>query len=117
MDQTSPSSAISSPVWRAIESASRRTGVDFDYLLDQARIESGFRPDARASTSSATGLYQFTTQTWLTTLKRHGAAHGYGWAEEAIVPAGKGSYRIPARDLSRPSCAAPTVSKWPKPWG
>lgn len=94
MDQTSPLSAILSPVWRAIESASRRTGVDFDYLLDQARVESGFRPDARASTSSATGLYQFTTQTWLATLKRHGAEHGYGWATEAIVPAGKGTFRI-----------------------
>lgn len=93
MDQTSPLSGISLPVWRAIESASRRTGVDFDYLLDQARIESGYRPDARASTSSATGLYQFTAQTWLATLKRHGAEHGYGWAA-AIAPTGKGTYRI-----------------------
>lgn len=81
------------PVWRAIESASHRTGVDFGYMLDQARIESGFRPDARAATSSATGLYQFTTQTWLATLKRHGPAHGYGWAAEAIGGGG-GTYRI-----------------------
>lgn len=94
MDQPSPISSISKPVWRAIENASHRTGVDFNYLLDQARIESGFRPDARASTSSAKGLYQFTTQTWLATLKRHGAEHGYGWATEAIAPAGKGTYRI-----------------------
>ncbi|MEQ1550724.1 lytic transglycosylase domain-containing protein [Sphingorhabdus sp.] len=94
MDQASPISSISTPVWRAIESASRRTGVDFEYLLDQARIESGFRPDARAATSSASGLFQFTTQTWLTTLKRHGAEHGFGWATEAIAPVGKGSYRI-----------------------
>lgn len=94
MDQTSPIQRISNPVLRAIENASHRTGVNFNYLLDQARIESGFRPDARAATSSATGLYQFTTQTWLATLKRHGAEHGYGWAMEAIAPAGKGTYRI-----------------------
>lgn len=97
MTRTSPSntpSAISMPVWRAIESAARRTGVDFDYMLDQARIESGFRADARAATSSATGLYQFTTQTWLATLKQHGGTHGYGWAAEAIAPAGRGTYRV-----------------------
>lgn len=94
MDQTSPISAISTPVLRAIERASHRTGIDFYYMLDQARIESGFRADARAATSSATGLYQFTTQTWLATLKRHGAAHGYGWAAEAIEPAGRGTYKI-----------------------
>lgn len=91
---SNPVSTVSIPVWRAIESASHRTGVDFGYMLDQARIESGFRPDARAATSSATGLYQFTTQTWLATLKRHGAAHGYGWAAEAIGGAGGGTYRI-----------------------
>lgn len=61
-------------------------------MLDQARIESGFRADARAATSSATGLYQFTTQTWLATLKQHGGTHGYGWAAEAIAPAGRGTY-------------------------
>ena len=94
MDQTSPISSISTPVLRAIERASHRTGVDFDYMLDQARIESGFRADARAATSSATGLYQFTTQTWLATLKRHGAAHGYGWAAEAIKSAGRGTYTV-----------------------
>lgn len=64
--------------------ASARTGVAFDYLVDQARIESGFRADAKASTSSASGLYQFTGQTWLATLKRHGSEHGFGWAADAI---------------------------------
>lgn len=97
MTRTSPShspSAVSMPIWRAIESASHRTGVDFGYMLDQARIESGFRADARAKTSSATGLYQFTTQTWLATLRQHGTAHGYGWAADAIEPAGRGTYRV-----------------------
>jgi len=31
------------------------------------------QPPARAQTSSAAGLFQFVDQTWLATLKRHGA--------------------------------------------
>lgn len=50
--------------------------MDFNYLLAQARIESGLNPSARASTSSATGLYQFTGATWMETLGRHGADYG-----------------------------------------
>lgn len=34
----------------AIQRASARTGVDFSYLLNQAKIESGFNPLARART-------------------------------------------------------------------
>lgn len=63
-------------VLQAIQSASRKTGVDFNYLVDQARAESGFRSDIKASTSSATGLYQFIESTWLATVKAHGAEHG-----------------------------------------
>ena len=52
----------------AISRAAQATGVDFGYLLAQARLESGLNPNARARTSSATGLYQFTNSTWLRTL-------------------------------------------------
>ena len=62
----------------AIAHASQRTGVDFSYLLAQARIESGLDPQAEARTSSASGLFQFIDQTWLSTLDRHGAALGLG---------------------------------------
>ncbi len=72
------------PVRAAIARAAQATGVDFDYLLAQARIESSLDPSARASTSSAAGLYQFTGGTWLQTLDRHGAAHGLDWADAAI---------------------------------
>jgi hypothetical protein len=72
----------------AIARAAAATGVDFDYLLAQARIESGMNPDARAGTSSAAGLFQFVNGTWLDTLDRHGAQHGYGWAEGAITRSG-----------------------------
>lgn len=86
-------------VVKAIASAASRTGVDFDYLMDQARVESGMRPDARASTSSATGLYQFTKQTWLGTVKQHGDAHGLGWATSAIVKSGNGQWTIADPDM------------------
>jgi hypothetical protein len=68
----------------AIARAAAATGVDFTYLMAQARIESGLDPDAQARTSSAAGLFQFVSGTWLDTLDKHGAAHGLGWAEAAI---------------------------------
>lgn len=73
----------------AIARAATRTGVDFDYLLAQARLESGLDPSAKAQTSSATGLYQFIDSTWLRTLDRHGAKHGLDWADAAIGPDGR----------------------------
>jgi hypothetical protein len=75
-------------VHAAIARASAATGVDFDYLLAQARLESGLDPEARAPSSSAAGLYQFIDGTWLDTVDRHGASHGLGWADAAITRAG-----------------------------
>lgn len=74
----------SGSVRAAIARAASRSGIDFDYLMAQARIESSLEPDARAGTSSAAGLYQFTQGTWLRTLEAHGAAHGLDWASGAI---------------------------------
>ena len=78
----------------AIANASRKTGVDFSYLLGQANIESGLRADARASTSSATGLFQFVDQSWMAVVSRHGAEHGLGWASEAIQKTASGRYYV-----------------------
>lgn len=75
---------VATPVVDAMQTASARTGIDFDYLVDVARVESRFNPTAKAPTSSARGLYQFTKQTWLATLRRHGADHGLAWAADAI---------------------------------
>jgi len=72
----------------AIARASAATGVDFDYLVAQARLESGLDPNARAGTSSAAGLYQFIGGTWLETLDRHAGAHGLDWAGAAITRSG-----------------------------
>lgn len=79
------SARVAAPVADAVRNASARTGVDFDYLVDVARVESRFDPTAKAQTSSARGLYQFTNQTWLATLQRHGANHGLAWASDAIA--------------------------------
>lgn len=81
-------------VGAAIQQAAARTGVDFRYLMSQARVESGLDPNARARTSSATGLFQFLDQTWLATVDRHGANHGLGWAANAIQRGGDGRYHV-----------------------
>jgi hypothetical protein len=68
----------------AIAGAAQATGADFAYLMAQARLESSLDPLARSRTSSASGLYQFTSGTWLRTLEKHGAEHGLGWASDMI---------------------------------
>jgi len=60
----------------AIRLSSVRTGVDFSYLMTLAATESDLKPESEAATSSATGLYQFTRDTWLNALKQHGAKYG-----------------------------------------
>ncbi len=90
-----------SRVHGAIRVAAARTGVDFDYLLNQARVESGLNPDARARTSSATGLFQFIDQSWLGTVERHGAQHGLGWAAAAIERGPGGRYTVADPDARR----------------
>ncbi|PZO92015.1 MAG: flagellar biosynthesis protein FlgJ [Sphingomonas sanxanigenens] len=77
-----------------IARASATTGVDFSYLLGQAQVESSLRPNARAATSSASGLYQFVDQSWLAVVKQHGGEHGLGWASAAISQGSNGRYYV-----------------------
>ncbi|WP_375270327.1 lytic transglycosylase domain-containing protein [Sphingomonas sp.] len=80
--------SASQRVTSAIQRAAARTGIDFDYLMGQAKLESGFNANARAGTSSATGLYQFIEQSWLGVMKQHGSEHGLGWAADSIQRVG-----------------------------
>lgn len=77
----------------AISLASRATGVDFSYLLNTAKRESSLNPEAKSGSSSATGLFQFLDQTWLSTLKRHGAEHGLG-AEAGLITQAGGRFDV-----------------------
>lgn len=94
INQPRPPARIAAPVLDAVQRAAARTGIDFDYLFDVARVESAYNPAAKASTSSARGLYQFTNQTWLATLERHGANHGLAWAADAIRRDGAGRLSV-----------------------
>lgn len=71
-------------VHSAIRRAADATGVDFSLLVETARRESALNPNARASTSSATGLFQFISSTWLDMVRRHGADHGLGAQAAAL---------------------------------
>jgi hypothetical protein len=84
----------SARVASAIRDAARSTGASFEYLLTAARMESNLNPAAQASTSSATGLYQFIDQTWLATLKNAGPAHGYGQYADAITQNADGRFEV-----------------------
>ena len=61
-----------------LKSASAKSGVSFQYLVAKAAQESSLQTDARATTSTAKGLFQFTQGTWLDMMQRHGAQYGYG---------------------------------------
>ncbi len=63
-------------VLAAIRLGSIRTGVDFSFLMELARVESNFNPLARAPKSSATGLFQFKSQDWLQAMRMFGAQYG-----------------------------------------
>jgi len=86
-------------VEQAIAAAARRSTVDFDFLVAQAQVESAMNPSARATTSSATGLYQFIESTWLGTMQRHGSRFGLGdlSAQIGTSPGGAAHVADPAR--------------------
>jgi Transglycosylase SLT domain len=75
-------------VTAAIRRAADATGVDFSLLVETARRESAMNPNARAGSSSATGLFQFIDSTWLDMVRRHGAAHGLG-RQAALLQSGE----------------------------
>jgi hypothetical protein len=87
-----PDAALRAPteIRTAIRQASAATGVPFDYLATQAEQESGFKADARASTGTAAGLYQFIESTWLRMVRDHGEKHGLGELARSITASENG---------------------------
>ena len=70
---------VNSAILAGIRIASLRTGVEFSYLMELAATESNFNSLVKsAAGSSASGLYQFTSMTWLNTFKAHGEKYGLG---------------------------------------
>lgn len=47
-----------------------------DFLKRLAQVESGGNPNAKAATSSAEGLYQFTNKTWRDMVQKYGKQYG-----------------------------------------
>jgi hypothetical protein len=74
----------------SIRQAARATQIDFGLLMAQAQQESGFQTDAKASGSSATGLFQFIDATWLGLVQRFGAQYGAGDLARQITVDGSG---------------------------
>ncbi len=78
------------PVWivDTILRASKLTGADPVYMMALADKESSFLPGNKASTSSAVGLFQFISSTWLEAVKSFGPMHGLIAEAEAITGSG-----------------------------
>ena len=74
------------PVWivDTILRASKMTGADPVYMMALADKESSFLPGNKASTSSAVGLFQFISSTWLEVVRSFGPAHGLDAEAQAI---------------------------------
>jgi Transglycosylase SLT domain. len=59
-----------------IADISQQFGNDPQLMQRMAGVESGFKSEAKAKTSSAEGLYQFTQQTWGDMVKKYGKQYG-----------------------------------------
>lgn len=69
--------------------ASEVTGVDPVYMMALADKESSFDTSVKSAASSAQGLFQFVTGTWLEMIRQYGAKHGL--ADEAAAVKGHGA--------------------------
>ncbi len=96
--EAAPATSTRSDVIAALHQASAETGSNFDYLLGTAMRESSLKPQAKSSTSSATGLFQFVDQTWLGLMKQHGGKFGLGSYANAIEQNSDGRYEADNHD-------------------
>jgi len=65
-----------SDVKKIVTDAASVVGVDPALALSTVALESSFKPDAKAQTSSAKGLYQFIDSTWKAQLAKYGVRYG-----------------------------------------
>jgi hypothetical protein len=79
------SQRISRELVETIVRAAKVTDADAALLMAIADKESSFRPEVGASTSSALGLFQFISSTWLHVVRDFGARHGLEKEAKAIV--------------------------------
>jgi len=84
------------PLWivDTILRASELTGADPVYMMALADKESSFLPGNKASTSSAVGLFQFITSTWIEAVRSFGPKHGL-IMEAAAIEKQDGKLSIP----------------------
>lgn len=99
--------AINPSTTFAVRHASKVAGVDFGYLMQLAGAESGFDAGISATTSSATGLFQFIDNTWLVSLYSHGAKYGLGDIASRIEV-----QRNAAGEITTASIKDPLVEKY-----
>jgi hypothetical protein len=92
---------LGSDILAAIRLASKRTGVEFAFLMELAATESSFNPAAMAPTSTAAGLYQFKDDTWLDTIKTYGHRYGLDAIKQRIV------YSVDSKGVRQPSISDP----------
>ncbi|MCC6947077.1 MAG: hypothetical protein IT539_04845 [Bradyrhizobiaceae bacterium] len=88
-------------IFAVIDTASALTGVDFDYLLRAAALESSFNPTLEATTSTAVGLYQFIEQSWLYMIQGAGAELGLEGLAGAIRVGEEGQYEIDDEEVRK----------------
>jgi len=85
----------------ALTRASKATGIDFKYLVDTALRESNFKTGAKSKSSSATGLFQFIDETWLSTMKEFGPKFGMKQYSDAIERLPSGRHKVSSPALHR----------------
>lgn len=73
---------VPSNVEAAIAKGASVSGINYGYMMAMADQESSFNPNAKAPTSSASGLYQFTDSTWGDMVKKYGSQTGITAADK-----------------------------------
>ncbi|MBA4783036.1 MAG: transglycosylase SLT domain-containing protein [Rhizobiales bacterium] len=86
---------------QVLRRAAAESGVDFRYLLKTAERESSLNPGVVSTTSSATGLFQFIEQTWLSTIRSDGEELGFGRYARGIERGADGTLFVRDQGLRR----------------